>query len=142
MGGVAFHYRARSDKWENTYRIASLAKCRVADGKGFVVSAELRVARAGERCTVEHRYGVFDEHMSEGEMLAFTLSTNLAEPVQATQLATAEATEVNERRALPLALGGGGAVHLGGVTLLNDYLLIARSASGEWTKPKPFSSRR
>ena len=46
---------------------------------------------------------------------------------------TALAREDNSRRALPaLELPEAqGVLHLGGVTLLNDYLLIARSESGE-----------
>ena len=112
----------------------------------------LCVARAGERKTFEHRYGVFDEHMDEGEELTFRLlsaedvtksegSDDVSIEVVAAAGAgagaatTIGATEVNERFALPLEMpNDNGAVHVGSVSLLNDYMMVARDADGAITE--------
>lgn len=98
---------------------------------GFEVRAQLRVAREGARRTREHRYGTFDEHMEEGEALAVTLRSACGDEEAMAASVVTDATESNARRALPLTLPGGGAVHLGGVALLSEYLLIARGEGGE-----------
>ena len=99
---------------------------------GFAVRCVLRVQRAGERRTMTHRYGVFDEHMDEGEELALELCAANAPDADDTPVAQMCATQVNERRALaPLTLpGDGDALHIGGVSLMNDYMYIARAPDG------------
>lgn len=95
----------------------------------YVASPELRIRRAGERRTFKHRYGLFDEHMDDGEELVLELG-GVGE-------AAAFAREDDGRVATSLflpsspTLGDVGTLHLGGVTLLNDYMLVARSASGK-----------
>ena len=62
---------------------------------GFGVSTLLHVAREGERRTVEHRYGLFDEHLDEGESVKLTWTAfHQREPITAITQATAS----NERR--------------------------------------------
>lgn len=110
--------------------VASRAGESTAQGKGeLAVRSVLRVARAGEKRTMEHRYGTFDEHMYEGEELAFTISS--AQEAGQSTTSIAGATTVNDRVELPLQMpDGSGVVHVGGVSLLNDYVLVARDAEG------------
>ena len=105
-----------------------VASCATAGGD-VTVLAMVEVERAGERRTMTHRYGVFDEHMEEGELLSFTLAPAA---VGSSASASTPAREDNSRLALPLELAcTGGQLHCGGVSLLNDYLLVARGPSGE-----------
>ena len=118
---------------------------------GFGVSTLLHVAREGERRTVEHRYGLFDEHLDEGESLKLTWTAfHQREPITAITQATAS----NARRTVAVEDGNEeeGAEEmivagvLGGVTLLNDYMYVARDReTGQLTEvlmrvrdPTPF----
>ena len=100
-----------------------------ANAGGLETSAVLEVARQGERKTVEHRYGTIDEHMTAGEPLALTLTC--ASMPDRPESGTATASDGNERQPTEVRLPEAGPVHLGGVTLLSDYLLVARGEDGE-----------
>ena len=89
---------------------------------GIAVPLSVTIERAGERKTFEHRYGTFDSHMELGEALEVVVE--VAE--RGTQSGELVASAENTRVELPLELPGDSRLCVGGITLLNDYMLVAR----------------
>lgn len=115
--------------------VATASKGGVSDETGFAVPQLITIARATGRKTVQHRYGEIDEHMTEGEPIEVRVTLPDAKAqsddvTTATVLsATTEARTDNER--CEVTLGGGYALHVGGVTFLNEYILVARDRDGQ-----------
>ena len=133
-------------------RTAPEADSRVGARGGYVVSAPIvEIARSHGRKIVEHRYGQMDAHLEDGESLTIRATTALgasdveAAVLRANSTACFRASAVsNERRLLTLEASerlpgvasvqsgdvGEVCLYIGGVTLLSDYLLVAREAGG------------
>ena len=134
-------------------RTAPEADGRVGARRGYVVSAPIvEIARSHGRKIVEHRYGQMDAHLEDGESLTIRATTALGASGVEAAVQRANSTAAcfrasavsNERRLLTLEAseglpgvasvqsGGAGEVglYIGGVTLLSDYLLVAREAGG------------
>lgn len=94
----------------------------------YAVRSVVNFARAAGRQTFEHRYGVFDAHLDEKEPLIVGIA--VAPSFDNWVTASVAATAMNDRASLPLSLPGGGAMHLGGVSLLSDYVLVTRDKDG------------
>lgn len=111
-------------------RAACSLEGRGAPAGGYECSAPtLEVFRLSGPKTIEHRYGVIDVHMEEGERIAIVANDNdKAAPARSS--AVFEATQLNARRLLPWEASSDAedGVYVGGVTLLNDYLLVARDS--------------
>ena len=96
----------------------------------------MTIARSGERKTFEHRYGVFDEHMDEGEGLTVTLELTDADGASEEYAAPLEASGENTR----VAVGGlpqlpnGEMLFVGNIVYLNEYMLVGRDESGHLTE--------
>ena len=125
-------------------------------GAGYVINAPiLEIVRTDGRKTFEHRYGVLDSHMEEGESLTIYATAALcvsgsegaaadAHPLARSKAVFQASAGNNERRFLPLEASAGtpgvastprgeageAGLYIGGVTFLNDYLLVAREADG------------
>ena len=103
---------------------------------GLLVPATVTIARSGERKTFEHRYGVFDEHMDEGEGLTVTLELTDADGASEEYAAPLEASGENTR----VAVGGlpqlpnGEMLFVGNIVYLNEYMLVGRDESGRLTE--------
>ena len=108
-----------------------LLSCVMAAAEQLVVPATLNVARVGPRRTKTNGYGTTDQHLDPGEEIVLSLAGS-----DSTSEARIPARSVNAREEVvwqsnaqdaPLP---GGSVPLGQVSLLNDYLLVQRDASG------------
>jgi hypothetical protein len=106
----------------NGRRVATTA----SEGEALDAPLTVTFAKAGEPRIQIHRYGVFPDHLKEGEEIEVTVEGGDTDAVQRVR-ATAND---NTRVALPLTLPEGDALHLGGVTHLSDYLLLAGDAQG------------
>ena len=95
--------------------------------------ATLTIRRNGERVTNSNGYGTTDAHLQPGEEIRLTLAGGPpGDPVSETVIG---AIEVNERTEVAWPPAGGeaalpGTLQLGCVSLLNEYLLVQRDASG------------
>ena len=96
----------------------------------LLVPATLEIRRAGERRTMENRYGTFDAHLDEGEELRLALEQPSGESAQAS-LRVSESMQ--GRSEAPLE-GPASAVlsslGIGRITFLGDYLWVQRDADG------------
>ena len=94
------------------------------------VPATLEIRRAGDRRTMENRYGTFDAHLDEGEELRLCLEQPGGESAQAS-LRVSESMQ--GRSEAPLE-GPASAVlsrlGIGRITFLGDYLWVQRDADG------------
>lgn len=102
-------------------------------GPAYLVPEMWDIAREGGRKTVAHRYGEQDMHLEEGEIMRLTVSSSPEASDEQVLSATVEATASKERFTLDLAAEGEGSkatVYVGGVSFLNEYLLVARDAEG------------
>jgi tetratricopeptide (TPR) repeat protein len=92
----------------------------------LLVPWTLTVTRAGDRRTVEHRYGTFDAHLEEGEELSFVVARGNAGS-QLCQFSVAAAADAR----VPME---GAPFAFGGISFLNEYLLVQRNEEGALTE--------
>ena len=117
--------------------------CVITTSERLRVPATLTIKRAGERVTTTNGYGTSDAHLKPGEQIRLTLARAAAaeggdaaasEAVIGAIAGNPEPTRVPWESA-PTTEGGEPALRdgllLGRVSVLNEYMLIQRDASGE-----------
>ena len=95
------------------------------------VPATLEIQRAGERRTMENRYGTFDAHLDEGEELRLALEQPGGESAEAS-LRVSASVEGRSEVSLegPASSAVLGTLGIGRITFLGDYLWVQRDADG------------
>ena len=123
-------------KWGVLVAGGSAVAENLSDGS-FRTSAVIEIVREGGRRMQEHRYGRVDMHLEVGEQVLVTLDGPMGAgadgSIRARSSGRMNAWANNERRVVSLQPEAAAveeaevpSIGLGGVTLLNDYLLVMR----------------